>query len=70
MKNLDVFSLKPFFFIMTPLKEARESFCGFIGFVLTIIIPKIISRKLLDPTDLTKAQTFHIHKLLKVVLIG
>ena len=70
MKNLGVFSLKLFFFIDISLGEMKESICNFIGLVLLIIDPKMISRGLLDQFDLIRAQTLCIHKLTEVIMIG
>ena len=70
MKNSSIFSLKLFFFILTPLKEAKESIYSPVGLALTIIDPKNISGELLGPTDLSGAQALHIYELLKVIIIG
>lgn len=70
IKNLGVSSLKLFFLIMGSLREVKEGICSSIGFVLIIIYPKIIFRKLLSSLELTRAQNFFIHKLLNVVVVG
>ena len=70
MKNLSVFGSEPFFFINTSLKEARQSVCSLIGLALSIIDLKMIPGELLGPSDLTRAQTLHIHKPTEVIMIG
>lgn len=56
MKNLGVFGLKFFFIIGALLKEARKSIYSSIILILRIIYLKIISEKLFDPLDLSKAE--------------
>ena len=70
MKNSSILSLKFFFFILTPLKEARKSICSPIDLALTIIDLKMISGELLGPTDLSGAQALHIHELTEVIIVG
>ena len=69
MENLGILSLKFFFFILNPLKEARKSICSLIGLALTIIDPKMISEKLLGPTDLSRAQALCIHESTEVIMV-
>ena len=70
MENLDVFSLKLFFFILTPLREARESIYSPICLALTIINPKMMSGELLGPTDLSGAQALCIYESTEVIMVG
>ena len=70
MKNLGVLSSKLFFFILTPLREARESICSPVGLALMIINPKMISGELLGPTDLSGAQALCIHESTEVIMVG
>ena len=70
MENLGVLSSKLFFFILTPLKDAKESICSPVGLVLTIIDPKMISGELLGPTDLFGAYALYIHKSTEVIIVG
>ena len=70
MKNLSILSLKLFFLFETSLWEAKQSVCSSIGLALAIINLKMVSRKLLGPPDLIKAQTLYIYKLTKVVVVG
>lgn len=41
-----------------------------ISYSLTIINLKVVSKKLFGLADLTRAQTFHIHELTKVVMVN
>ena len=68
MKNLSVFSLKLFFLIQASLRAAKEYLYSFIRFILTIIDSKMVTRELLSLADLTRAQTFCIHKLSEVIM--
>ena len=70
MKNLSVLSLKLFFFILTSLREVKESICSPFDLVLTIIDPKMISGEFLGPRDLPGAQAFPIHELTEVIMVG
>lgn len=69
MKNTSFFSLQLIFFDLASLKEAKQSVHNFVGFALTIISLKMISRELLGLTDLTRIQNFCIHKLIKVIIL-
>ena len=70
MKNLSVLSLKLFFVIQVSLKETRKCICSFIHFILTIINSKMITRELLGPVDLMRAQTFYIYELSEVIMVS
>ena len=70
MGNLNVFSLKLFFFIKALLKKTRQCIYFFIYIILIIINSKMITKELLIPTDLKKAQTFYIYELLKIIIVG
>ena len=69
MKNSSILSSKLFFFILTPLREVRESICSLVSLALTIIDPKMISGELLAPMDLFGAQAFCIHELTEVIMV-
>ena len=69
MENSSILSLKLFIFILTLLKEARESICSLVGLILTIIDPKMVSGELLGQTNLSGAQALCIHELPKVIMI-
>ena len=70
MKNLGVLSSKLFFLIVAPLKEAKEGVRSYICLALKVIDPKMVSRKLLGPLNLMKAQILCIYELTKVVIVG
>lgn len=70
MKNLSILSSKLFVFIRTPLKKAKTSICNSISFALLIIDPKMIFKKLLGLSDLSRAQVLYIYKPAKVIIIG
>ena len=70
MKNLSVLSSKLFFLIQTSLRETRKYICSSICFTLTIIDLKIVTKELLGPADLIRAQTFYIHELSKVIMVS
>lgn len=69
MKNLGVLNIKFFFFIMVFLEEMKKSIYNRIGLVLPIIDVKMIPEELLGLSNLTKAQTFYVHKPTKVVIV-
>ena len=70
MENLSVLSSKLFFFILTSLKEAKESICSPVGLALTIIDLEMISGELLSPTDLFRAQALRIYVLTEVIIVS
>ena len=70
MEDLGVLSLKLFFLIMAPLREARKGVCSSVCLALTIIDLKMIPRELLGSPNLARAQTLCIHKLTKVIMVG
>ena len=70
MKDLSVLSLKLFFFIKAPLKKVRKYIYWSIYFTFIIINSKIVTKKLLNLTDLTKVQTLCIYKLFEVIMVG
>ena len=70
MKNSSILSSKLFFFILTPLREVRESICSPVSLALTIIDPKMISGELLGPIDLSGAQALCIYELTEVNMVG
>lgn len=69
-EELGVLSLKLFLLIIASLREAREGVSSSIDFVLAIVNPKIILRKVLGLFDQIKAHTLHIHKLIKIVVVS
>ena len=70
MKNFRVLSSKLFFLIQAFVKEMRACIYGSICFTLTIIDLTIVTRKLLGPADLTRAQTLCIYELSEVIMVS
>ena len=70
MKNLSIFILERFFLGLAPLWEARQGISRSISFSLIIIDFEVLSRELLGPTDLTKAQAFCIYDSAKVIMVN
>ena len=69
MKDLAIFSLKFIFFILFYLQKPQQSNCSYICFVPVVVNLKMVSEKLLGLVDLSRAQTFCIHEVTKVVVI-
>ena len=69
MENLGILSLKLFFLIMAPLREAKKGVCSTVCFTLTIINWKMIPKELLGPPDLVRAQTFCIYKSTEIIMV-
>ena len=69
MKNSATFSLELIFFIFASLKKFYQSICSCICFAFTIPNLKIVSKKLLDPINLSGAQTLCIHETKEVIVI-
>ena len=69
MEDLGVLSLKLFFLIMAPLREAREGVCSTVCLALTIIDLEVVTREFLSPADLSEAQTLCVHKPTEVVMV-
>ncbi len=70
MENLGVFISESLFFSLASLGEARQGISRNISLSLTIIDLKVVSRELLGPTDLTRAQAFHIQKSTEVIMVS
>ncbi len=70
MKNLEVLISDSFFLGLTSLREAKQGISCSISLSLTIVDVKVISRELLGPADLTRAQTLCIHELAEVIIIN
>ncbi len=70
MKNLGVLISESLFLGLASLGEARQGICRSISLFLTIINLKAVSRELLGPADLTRAQTFHIHESAEVIMVS
>ncbi len=70
MENLEILISESFFLGLTLLKETRQGISRSINLSLTIIDLKVVSRELLGPVDLTRAQTFCIHESTEVVVVS
>ena len=69
MKDLAIFSLELIFFILASLQKPWQSIYSCIYFALAVVNLKMILRKLLGPADLFGAQTLHIYKTTKTVVV-
>ena len=60
------------FFFLSPasLWEARQGISHSISLFLIIIDTKVVSKEVLRPTDLTRAQAFCIHESTKVIVVS
>ena len=58
MRATDENDSELFLFFLVSLRETEQSVCSFIGFALTIIDPKVISREILGLPDLTRVPAF------------
>lgn len=70
MKSFSILISECFFLNLASLQEVKQGISSSICFVLTVINLKMVSRELLDPADLLKAQALSIHEIAKVVIIG
>ncbi len=70
MKNLRVLISKSLFLGLASLGEARQGICRSISLSLTIIDLKVVSRELLGPADLTRAQAFRIYESAEVIMVS
>ncbi len=70
MKNLRVLISESLFLGLASLGEARQGISHSISFSLTIIDLKVVSRELLAPADLTRAQAFCIHESTEVIIVS
>ncbi len=70
MENLGILISESLFLGLAFLEEAKQGINRSISLFLTIIDSKVVSRELLGPADLTRAQTFCIHKLTEVIMVS
>ena len=70
MKNFDVLSAEDLFFLNTPLRVTKKSIGSSVCLVLAIINLEVVTRKFLNPADLSRAQTLCFHELSEVVIVG
>ena len=69
IKNLAILSLKLIFLIFAFLQKLWQSICSCICFALALIDSKMVTKKLLGPTNLSGAQVLCIYKATKVVVV-
>ncbi len=70
MKNLGVFISESLFLGLASLGEARQGIRRSISLSLMIIDLEVVSRELLGPADLMRAQAFCIHKSAEVIMVS
>lgn len=70
MKDLSIFSLKILFFLIIPIRVARQSISSCICFVLVVDHLKVVIIEFLGLTDLIRTQVFFIYKLTKIVIVS
>ncbi len=70
MENLGVLISESLFFGLASLGEVRQGISRSICLSLTIIDSEVVSRELLGPTDLTRAQAFCIHESTEVIMVS
>ncbi len=70
MKNLGVFISESLLLGLDLLKKVRQSISRSISLSLTIIDLEVVLREFLGSAELTRAQTFYIHKLTEVIMVS
>ncbi len=70
MKNLGVLISENLFFGLASLKEVIQGISRSITLFLIIIDLEVVSRELLGPADLTRAQTLCIHESAEVIMVS
>lgn len=69
VQNLGVFSSQSSFCFGILLKVSRQGISSSISFTLSIIDLEMVSKKVLSPTNLLRAQAFYVHKVVQVVVV-
>ena len=70
VQDFDVLILEGVFFLCTLLRVLRQGVSSSIGFALSIIDSKVVTKEFLSPANLSGAQTLCIHEPAKVVVVG
>lgn len=70
MKNLRVLSSESFFFGLAFQEKVWQVIYSSICFFLIVINIKVVLRKVLNPTNLSKTESLSIYKLTEVVVIN
>lgn len=70
MENFGIYDLKIFFFSIITMEKMSQNINSYIGFTLTIIDSKIITRKFLGPANQPSTQAFNIYKFVKIIIMN
>ena len=70
MQDFDVFCSEGVFFLSISLRVLRQDISSSVSFALTIIDLEVVTKEFLGLADLFRAQTFYIHELSKVLMVG
>ena len=70
MQDFEVFCLENLFLLSTLLRVLRHSIGSSISLALTIVDSEVVTQEFLSPIDLLGSQTFHVHELSEVVIVG
>ena len=70
MQNFDVLGSESFFLLNTPLRVIKQGIGSSICLALLVIDPEVVTRELLGLANLSGAQTFCLHELSEVVMVG
>ncbi len=70
MKNLGVLISESPFLDLASLGEARQGISHSISLSLIIIDSKVVSKELLGPADLTRAQAFRIYESTQIIIVS
>lgn len=68
-QDLDVLSFHNSFFFSIALGVFRQSISSSNSFAPALINPEMISKQFLSPTNLLRAQAFHVHKTAQIVVV-
>ena len=69
MKDSAILSSELLLLILASLWKPRQSICSRICLTLAIVDSEMVSRELLGPADLSRAQVFHIHETTEVIVV-
>ena len=70
MKNLSILSLELSFFIANSLRKTKECIYSTVYFTLTITNSKTVTKELLGPADLTRAQILCVYELSELIMVS
>ena len=70
MEDFDIFGMKGLFFFNTPLRVLKQGIGNSVCLALAVIDSKVVTRKFLSSTDLSRAQTLYVNELLEIVMVG